>query len=152
MPDLDLVEALPDNDVAMFGALYFITAYLFPRDYKKMSNHQQPNWKDPTASPILRVQYNKLIQLMFSSENRRRTKYRIEKFVDRASTSEKSIPSVLLLIDNIIGQAHSSDDDNDFVAPPPRRQEPFAREKSLAVEGPSAAHHSQEKSQSHGAQ
>ncbi|CAA2955381.1 sentrin-specific protease 1-like [Olea europaea subsp. europaea] len=39
MPDLDLVEALQDNDVAMFGVLYFLTAYLFPRDYKKAVNH-----------------------------------------------------------------------------------------------------------------
>ncbi|CAA2934568.1 Hypothetical predicted protein [Olea europaea subsp. europaea] len=39
MPDLNLVEALPDNDVAMFGVLYFLTAYLFPRDYKKVVDH-----------------------------------------------------------------------------------------------------------------
>jgi hypothetical protein len=39
MPDLDLVEALPDNDIAMMGILYFITAYLFPRDYKKVVDH-----------------------------------------------------------------------------------------------------------------
>ncbi|CAA3018025.1 Hypothetical predicted protein [Olea europaea subsp. europaea] len=36
MPNLDLVEALPDDDVARIGALYFLTAYLFPRDYKKV--------------------------------------------------------------------------------------------------------------------
>ncbi|CAA2987777.1 Hypothetical predicted protein [Olea europaea subsp. europaea] len=36
MPDLDLVEALPDDDVARMGALYFLIAYLFPRDYKKV--------------------------------------------------------------------------------------------------------------------
>jgi hypothetical protein len=36
MPDLDLVETLPDKDVAMIGALYFCTHYLFPRDYKKV--------------------------------------------------------------------------------------------------------------------
>ncbi|CAA2969461.1 Hypothetical predicted protein [Olea europaea subsp. europaea] len=39
MPDLDLVEALLDNDVAMFGVLYFLTAYLFPCDYKKVVDH-----------------------------------------------------------------------------------------------------------------
>ncbi|CAA3008817.1 sentrin-specific protease 1-like [Olea europaea subsp. europaea] len=39
MSDLDLVEALPDNDVAMFGALYILTTYLFPRDYKKVVDH-----------------------------------------------------------------------------------------------------------------
>ncbi|XP_022851416.1 uncharacterized protein LOC111373162 [Olea europaea var. sylvestris] len=39
MPDLDLVEALPDHDVALIGILYFITAYLFPRDYKKVVDH-----------------------------------------------------------------------------------------------------------------
>lgn len=39
MPDLDLVEALPDNDIAMMGILYFITAYLFHRDYKKVVDH-----------------------------------------------------------------------------------------------------------------
>lgn len=33
MPNLDLVEVLLDNDVVMIGALYFITAYLFPIDY-----------------------------------------------------------------------------------------------------------------------
>ncbi|CAA2970580.1 Hypothetical predicted protein [Olea europaea subsp. europaea] len=36
MPDLDLIETLPDNDVAMIGMLYYITAYLFLRDYKKV--------------------------------------------------------------------------------------------------------------------
>ncbi|CAA2991304.1 Hypothetical predicted protein [Olea europaea subsp. europaea] len=36
MPDLDLVDALPDDDVAKMGALYFLIAYLFPRDYKKV--------------------------------------------------------------------------------------------------------------------
>ncbi|CAA3002687.1 Hypothetical predicted protein [Olea europaea subsp. europaea] len=36
MSNLDLVEALPDDDVAKMGALYFLTAYLFPRDYKKV--------------------------------------------------------------------------------------------------------------------
>ncbi|CAA2961804.1 Hypothetical predicted protein [Olea europaea subsp. europaea] len=36
MPDLDLVEALPDDDIARMGALYFLTTYLFPRDYKKV--------------------------------------------------------------------------------------------------------------------
>ncbi|CAA2996400.1 Hypothetical predicted protein [Olea europaea subsp. europaea] len=39
MPDLDLVEALPDNDIAIFRALYFLTAHLFPRDYKKVVDH-----------------------------------------------------------------------------------------------------------------
>ncbi|CAA3019550.1 Hypothetical predicted protein [Olea europaea subsp. europaea] len=114
MPDLDLVEALPDNDVAMFEALYFITAYLFPRDYEKVVNY-----------------------------------FQTERSIDRAGTSEKSVPSVLLLIASIIGQAHSFDNDNGFVAPPPRRQEPSIPEKSLAVEGPLAVHHSQEEPQSH---
>ncbi|CAA2998072.1 Hypothetical predicted protein [Olea europaea subsp. europaea] len=36
MLNLDLVEALPDDDVARMGALYFLAAYLFPRDYKKV--------------------------------------------------------------------------------------------------------------------
>lgn len=35
MLNLDLIEALPDNDIAMIVTLYFITAYLFSRDYKK---------------------------------------------------------------------------------------------------------------------
>ncbi|CAA3021184.1 Hypothetical predicted protein [Olea europaea subsp. europaea] len=39
MSDLDLIETLPDTDVAMIGMLYFITAYLFPRDYKKVFDH-----------------------------------------------------------------------------------------------------------------
>ncbi|CAA3006825.1 Hypothetical predicted protein [Olea europaea subsp. europaea] len=39
MPDLDLVETLPDNDVVMIGMLYFITTYLFPRNYKKVVDH-----------------------------------------------------------------------------------------------------------------
>lgn len=36
MLDLDLVEALPDDDIVMIGALYFLTSYLFYRDYKKV--------------------------------------------------------------------------------------------------------------------
>ncbi|CAA3009460.1 Hypothetical predicted protein [Olea europaea subsp. europaea] len=39
MLDLDLDEALPDNNVAMFGVLYFLTAYLFFHDYKKVVDH-----------------------------------------------------------------------------------------------------------------
>ncbi|XP_022859950.1 uncharacterized protein LOC111380577 [Olea europaea var. sylvestris] len=39
MPDLDLVETLLDHDVSLIGILYFITAYLFPRDYKKVVDH-----------------------------------------------------------------------------------------------------------------
>ncbi|XP_022851142.1 uncharacterized protein LOC111372943 [Olea europaea var. sylvestris] len=39
MPDLDLVETLPDHDVALIGILYFVTAHLFPRDYKKVVDH-----------------------------------------------------------------------------------------------------------------
>ncbi|CAA2991489.1 Hypothetical predicted protein [Olea europaea subsp. europaea] len=98
------------------------------------------------------VQYNKPIQSTSSSESRRRTKRRTERFVEDAGTSEKSIPSVLLLMDSNIGQTHSSDDDDDFVAPPPRWQEPSARGKSPVVEGPTAAYHSQEEPQSHRAQ
>ncbi|CAA2939443.1 Hypothetical predicted protein [Olea europaea subsp. europaea] len=55
-------------------------------------------------------------------------------------------------MDSNIGQAHSLDDDDDFVAPPLKRQEPSAHGKSPVVEGPTIAHHSQEESQSHGAQ
>ncbi|CAA2983395.1 Hypothetical predicted protein [Olea europaea subsp. europaea] len=87
-----------------------------------------------------------------SIESRRRTKRRMERYVEDVGTSGKSVPSVLPLMDNNIGQAHSSNDDDDFVAPPPRRQEPSARGKSPVVEGPTAAHHSQEEPQSHGAQ
>ncbi|CAA3026196.1 Hypothetical predicted protein [Olea europaea subsp. europaea] len=36
MPNLDLVEALLDVAIARMGALYFLTTYLFPRDYKKV--------------------------------------------------------------------------------------------------------------------
>ncbi|CAA2984052.1 sentrin-specific protease 1-like [Olea europaea subsp. europaea] len=105
------------------------------------------------AMPYMnRVQYNKSIQPTSSTESRRRTKRRTEKSVEDVDTSEKSVPSVLPLMDNNIGQAHSSDDDDDFVAPPPRRQEPSARGKSPVVEGPTAAHRSQEEPQSHGAQ
>ncbi|XP_022891911.1 uncharacterized protein LOC111406765 [Olea europaea var. sylvestris] len=39
MPDLDLVETLPNHDVALIGILYFITAYLFSKDYKKLVDH-----------------------------------------------------------------------------------------------------------------
>ncbi|CAA3003738.1 Hypothetical predicted protein [Olea europaea subsp. europaea] len=76
------------------------------------------------------VQYNKPIQLTSSSKSRKRTKHRTEMSVEDVSTSEKFIPSVLLLIDSNIGQAYSSDDDDNFVAPPPRRLEPSARGKS----------------------
>ncbi|CAA2985555.1 Hypothetical predicted protein [Olea europaea subsp. europaea] len=232
MPDLDLVEALPDNDVAMFGVLYFLTAYLFLRDYKKVVDHflfvlvedfiemnsfpwgkllfqitlgalrdgfsrrtpqyrlqgmlvafqawiyeTFPNFEGIVVTKISRVhsriivicdleplesemampymngvQYNKPIQSTSSTESRRRTKCRMERSVENAGTSEKSVPSVLPLMDSNIGQAHSSDDDDDFVAPPLRRQEPSAHGKSPVVEGPIAAHHSQEEPQSRGAQ
>ncbi|CAA3005595.1 Hypothetical predicted protein [Olea europaea subsp. europaea] len=91
-------------------------------------------------------------KLTSSTKSRRRTKRRTERSVEDADTSRKSVPSVLLSMDSNIGQTHSSDDDDDFVAPPPRRQEPFACEKSPVVEGPTAAHHSQEELRSHGAQ
>ncbi|CAA3023697.1 Hypothetical predicted protein [Olea europaea subsp. europaea] len=39
MPDMDLVEALLDHDVALSGIPYFITACLFSRDYKKVVDH-----------------------------------------------------------------------------------------------------------------
>ncbi|CAA2970421.1 Hypothetical predicted protein [Olea europaea subsp. europaea] len=76
----------------------------------------------------------------------------MERSVEDADISEKSIPSVPSLMDSNIRQTHSSDYDDDFVAPPPRRQEPSAHEKSSFVEGSTVAHHSQEESQSHGAQ
>ncbi|CAA2983057.1 sentrin-specific protease 1-like [Olea europaea subsp. europaea] len=87
-----------------------------------------------------------------STESRRRTKRRTERTVEDVGTSGKLVPLVLPLMESNIGQAHSSDDDDDFVAPPPKRQEPSARGKSPVVEGPIAAHHSQEEPQSHGAQ
>ncbi|CAA2989103.1 sentrin-specific protease 1-like [Olea europaea subsp. europaea] len=98
------------------------------------------------------VQYNKPIQPMSSIESQRRTKRRTERSVEDVGTSGKSVPSVLPLMNSNIGQAHSSDDDDDFVVPPPRRQEPSACGKSPVVEDPTAAHHSQEEPQSHGAQ
>ncbi|CAA2997946.1 Hypothetical predicted protein [Olea europaea subsp. europaea] len=98
------------------------------------------------------VQYNKSIQPTSSIESRRRTKHRTERTVEDVGTSWKLVPSVLLLMDSNIGQAHSSNDDNDFVDPPPRRQQPSARGKFPIVEGPTATHHSQEEPQSHGAQ
>ncbi|CAA2935799.1 sentrin-specific protease 1-like [Olea europaea subsp. europaea] len=98
------------------------------------------------------VQYNKPIQPISSSESRRRTKCKTERTVEDAGTSEKSVPSVLQLMDSSIRQTHSSDDDDNFVAPPPRRLELSAREKSPVVKGPSAVHHSQEEPQSHGTQ
>ncbi|CAA2986043.1 Hypothetical predicted protein [Olea europaea subsp. europaea] len=97
-------------------------------------------------------QYNKPIQPTSSIESRRRTKRRKERTVEDVGTSGKLVPSVLPLMDSNIGQAHSLDDDDDFVAPPPRRQEPSACGKSLVVEGPTVAYHSQEEPQSHGAQ
>ncbi|CAA2955438.1 Hypothetical predicted protein [Olea europaea subsp. europaea] len=81
------------------------------------------------------VQYNKPIQSMSSIESQRRTKRRTERSVEDASTSRKSVPSVLPLMDSNIGQAYSSDDDDDFVALPPRQQESSARGKSPVVEG-----------------
>ncbi|CAA3021597.1 Hypothetical predicted protein [Olea europaea subsp. europaea] len=93
------------------------------------------------------VQYNKPIQLTSSFESRRRTMHRTKRSVEDVGTSEKSVSSVLLLMDNNIGQAHSLDDDDDFVAPPPRRQEPSAHGKSPIIEGPTVAHHSQEEPQ-----
>lgn len=37
--NLDLVNNLLDNNVAMLGVLYFIIAYFFPRDHKKVVYH-----------------------------------------------------------------------------------------------------------------
>ncbi|CAA2956896.1 sentrin-specific protease 1-like [Olea europaea subsp. europaea] len=214
MPDLDLVEALPDNDVAMFGVLYFLTAYLFPHDYKKivdyflfvlvedfneMNNFSMGqatipnysglrgmlvafqawlcetfpsldgivvtrisrvhlriiNWmadEQPSAAKLEGLDYFSNPKLTSSSESRRKTKRKTERSVEDAGTSEKSVPSVLPLMDSNIGQAHSSDDDDNFVAPSPRQHEPSVHGKSPIVEGPTAAHRSQEVPQSHGAQ
>ncbi|CAA2995244.1 Hypothetical predicted protein [Olea europaea subsp. europaea] len=112
---------------------------------------------DCFSNPKVKFQHerslvHKSVQPTSSSENRRRTKHMTETSVEDANTSEKSIPSVLSLMDSNIGQTHSSDYDDDFVAPPPRRQEPSAYEKSPFVEGPTVAHHSQEEPQSHRAQ
>ncbi|CAA2958884.1 sentrin-specific protease 1-like [Olea europaea subsp. europaea] len=105
------------------------------------------------AMPYMnRVQYNKPIPSTSSTESRRRTKRRTERSVEDAATSGKSVLSVLPLMDSNIGQAHSSDDDDDFIDLPPRQQEPSARGISPVVECPTAAHHSQEEPQSHGAQ
>ncbi|CAA3005425.1 Hypothetical predicted protein [Olea europaea subsp. europaea] len=98
------------------------------------------------------AQYNKPIYPTSSFESRRKTKCRTERSVEDAGTSEKSVPSVLPLMDSNIGQAHYSDDNDDFVAPSPRQHEPSVRGKSPIVEGPTAAHRSQEVPQSYGAQ
>ncbi|CAA2955560.1 sentrin-specific protease 1-like [Olea europaea subsp. europaea] len=98
------------------------------------------------------VQYNKPIQRTSSSKSRRRTKCKTERSAEDASTSEKYIPSVLPLMNSNIGQAHSSNDDDDFFSLPSRRHESSTHGKSPVVEGPTAAHHSQEEPQSHGAQ
>ncbi|CAA3016948.1 Hypothetical predicted protein [Olea europaea subsp. europaea] len=99
MPDLDLVEALSDDDVVGIGALYFLTAYLFPKDYKKVVD-------------------NYLFALVedFDSRKKKKTK----NSTDNASTSGKSM---ILLMDSSMGQPNISNDDDDFVDPPPRRQE-----------------------------
>ncbi|CAA2935794.1 Hypothetical predicted protein [Olea europaea subsp. europaea] len=165
MLDLDLVEALLDKDIAMIGKLYFITAYLFPRDYKKVVDHflfvlvedfstmnlfpwgkllceitlsalkdglsrrnlhyrlqdEQPSvakleGPDYFSNP----NYKKPVQLKFSRDSSR-DKSKIERSVDRADTSGKSGPSVLLLTDSSIRQARvPHNDDDDFVDPPPR--------------------------------
>lgn len=39
LTEQDVVELLVDEDVAKLGALYFITSYMFPRDYKKVVDH-----------------------------------------------------------------------------------------------------------------
>ncbi|CAA2987590.1 sentrin-specific protease 1-like [Olea europaea subsp. europaea] len=75
-----------------------------------------------------------------------------ERTIEDAGTSEKSVSSVLQLMDSSIRQAHSSDDDDNFVAPTPRWSELSAHEKSPVVEGPSVVHHFQEEPQSHGTQ
>ncbi|CAA2971377.1 Hypothetical predicted protein [Olea europaea subsp. europaea] len=129
MPDLDLVEALPDNDVVMFGV--FMGQATIPNYLGALRDRLN---KQPSAAKLegpncfSNPKYNKPIQLTSSSESRRRTKPRTEGYVEDAGTSGMSIPSVLPLMDSNNGQAHSSDDDNDFVAPPPRQQEPSTQE------------------------
>ncbi|CAA2996209.1 Hypothetical predicted protein [Olea europaea subsp. europaea] len=98
MLDLDLVEALPDDDVA-----------------RMLRNPSEMEMAMPYMN---NVQYKKPIQLDLSSESRR--KKRTKKSIDNASTSGKS---VILLTDSSMEQPNVLNDDDNFVDPLPRRQE-----------------------------
>ncbi|CAA2995134.1 Hypothetical predicted protein [Olea europaea subsp. europaea] len=86
MPDLDLVEALPDDNVARMGALYFLTAYFFPRDYKKVVDNYlfaliiicdlEPSEIEMAMPYMNNIQYQKPIQpdLLSESSRKKRTK------------------------------------------------------------------------------
>ncbi|CAA3032520.1 Hypothetical predicted protein [Olea europaea subsp. europaea] len=95
-----------------------------------------------TVRKGLSKKYKKSVQPKFSPDSRR-DKSRIERSVDRAGTSGKSGPLVLLLTDSSVRWARVFDnDDDDFVDPPPIWQETSPLGKSPTQECPSAAHHS----------
>ncbi|CAA2935059.1 Hypothetical predicted protein [Olea europaea subsp. europaea] len=102
----------------------------------------EPSKTEMAMSYMNGVLYKKPVQSKFSPDSRR-DKSRIERSVDRAGTSGKSGPSVLLLTDSSVRHARVPDnDDDDFVDPPPIWQETSPLGKSSSQDYPSAAHHS----------
>ncbi|CAA2987007.1 Hypothetical predicted protein [Olea europaea subsp. europaea] len=98
------------------------------------------------------VQYKKPVQPKFSPDSHR-YKSRIKRSVDRAGTSGKSSPSVLLLTDSSVRQARvPNNDDDNFVDPPPIWQETSPIGKSPTQDCLSAAHHSPMEQQAREAQ
>ncbi|CAA3007059.1 Hypothetical predicted protein [Olea europaea subsp. europaea] len=81
MPDLDLVEALPDDDIARMGTLYFLTAYLFPRDYKKVvDNYLFTLVEDLDAMnrfPLGKLLFDIILGLLKDGLSRRTAHYRL---------------------------------------------------------------------------
>ncbi|CAA2972011.1 sentrin-specific protease 1-like [Olea europaea subsp. europaea] len=165
MPNLDLVEALPDDDVVMFRALYFLTAYLFPCGYNKVVDHflfvLVKDFIEMKNFPWGKLLFQITLGALRDGLRRRTLHYRINWMAYEQPSAAKlegpdcfSNPKIEICdLEPLESEmAHSSDDDDEFVAPPPKWQEPSTRLKSPVVKGPSIAHHSQEKPQSHGAQ
>ncbi|CAA2997693.1 Hypothetical predicted protein [Olea europaea subsp. europaea] len=150
MSNLDLIEALPDNGIAMIGTLYFITAYLFSRDYKKIEICDLKLSKTEMRMPYMNgVQYNKPIQLKFSCDGGR-NKSRTENSANCLGMSSQSISAPIK--NSNIKQAHVPNDDNNFIDPPPRWQETSSYGKSSTDEDLLAAHHSPKKLHYYGMQ
>ncbi|CAA2968761.1 Hypothetical predicted protein [Olea europaea subsp. europaea] len=154
----------PDDDVAMINVLYFLTSYLFLRDYKKIVDNCLFALIE-NFDAINRFAWDKLlfeITLASSKDglSRRTPHYwlpdeqpstaklegvdcfanadekRTKNSAGHASTSGKS---VILLTDSSMGQLNISDDDEDFVDPPPRSQKSSPHGQSPIDEAPSTA-------------